>query len=241
MHEHCILADVPVVGGEHILTALVQNGVECAIRYVEGHGIGAGVEVHLVQVLEVIEIRQDAARGGVVLEVIEHAVDLIEQALLVLVLHTELVAVGFADGACFIRPGIPDVGGKVMDVVRLLLPDPEKLVHRAFEIGAAERENGKFLLQVVAVDKTELFDRVGGGAVGPVRTNGEVIVAHAALQNVETVGAEDLIGVAHGSLLTSFRSPRRGWRQAPTRAWGRRWDSRGGKCRTRGAAPCSRG
>ena len=45
--EHRVLAYVPVVGGQHVLGALVQNGVEAAARHVEGHGIGAGVQGHL--------------------------------------------------------------------------------------------------------------------------------------------------------------------------------------------------
>ena len=44
-------------------------------------------------------------------EVIEHAVDLIEHTLLVLVLDAKLIAVGLADGTGFVRPGVPDVGG----------------------------------------------------------------------------------------------------------------------------------
>ena len=34
--------------------------------------------MHLVQVLEIVEIRQDSAGGRSVLEVIEHAVDLVD-------------------------------------------------------------------------------------------------------------------------------------------------------------------
>ena len=174
-------------------------------------------------------------------EVIEHAVDLIEHALLVLVLDAKLIAVGLADGTGFVRPGIPDVGGEVVDVVGFFLPDPEELVHCAFEVCAAQREDGKLLLQIVAVDKAKFFDRVGGGAVLPVGTDGEVVVAHAVLENVEAVGAEDLIGIAHARALTWFHSPRRGRRQAPARASGRRWGNRDDRCRTRGGARCSRG
>ena len=46
--EHRVLTDVPVVGGEHVLRALIQDGVQRAVRDVEGHGVGAGVEVHVV-------------------------------------------------------------------------------------------------------------------------------------------------------------------------------------------------
>ena len=59
------------------------------------------------------------------LQVVEHAVHLIEHPLFILVLHAELVAVGLADAAALVRPGIPDVGGEVVDVIALFLPDPE--------------------------------------------------------------------------------------------------------------------
>ena len=43
MHQYGVLHHIPVVGGQHILTALVQNGVEDVAGDVEGHGVGAGV------------------------------------------------------------------------------------------------------------------------------------------------------------------------------------------------------
>ena len=146
VHQHGVLHHVPVVGGQHILAALVQNGVQHVAGDVEGHGIGAGVEVHLVEVLEVIDIGHDAPGGGVVLEIIEHPVHLVHLPLGIAVLDGELVAVGLADGAGLVRPLVPDVGIGVMDVVGFLLPDPEKLVHRRFPIGAADGEDGERLL-----------------------------------------------------------------------------------------------
>ena len=58
--ERRILADVPVVRRKHVLAALVQNGVQRVPGDVEGHGVGTGVERHLVQVLKVVDAGQDA-------------------------------------------------------------------------------------------------------------------------------------------------------------------------------------
>ena len=196
--------------------------------------------MHFVKIFEVVKIGENAAGSGVVLEIVEHAVDLVEQAFFVLVLYAELIAVGLADGAGFVGPGVPDVGGKVVDVVGLFLPDPEKLIHRALEVGAAKRENGELPLQIIAVDKTELLDGMGGCAVGPVGADGKVIVAHTVLQNIKAVGAKDLISVTHGGLLISSRSRQREWQQAPAQGWGRRWGNPDDKYRTRGEARCSR-
>ena len=135
------------------------------------------------------------------LQVVEHAVHLIEHSFFILVLHAELVAVGLADAAALIRPRVPDVGGKLVDIIALFLPDPQKLVHRAPPIGAAQREDGEFPLQVVAVDDAEFLDRVRRGPVLPARTHGKFRVPHAVFQNVLAVPAKNLIGIAH--ILTS--------------------------------------
>ena len=145
MHQHGVLHHVPVVGGQHILAPLVQNGVERMAGDVEGHGVGAGVQRHLVQVLEVVDIGQDAAAGGVVLQVVQHPVHLVHLPLGILVLHRQLIAVGLADGAVLVRPAVPDVAPQVVDVVGLLLPDPQQLVDAGFEVGPADGEDGELL------------------------------------------------------------------------------------------------
>ena len=54
VHQHAVLHHVPVVGRQHVLAALVEDGVEHVAADVEGHGPGAGVEGHLVQVPVVV-------------------------------------------------------------------------------------------------------------------------------------------------------------------------------------------
>ena len=116
-------------------------------------------------------------------------------------LHADLIAVGLADGAVLIRPAVPDVAPQVVDVVGLLLPDPQQLVDAGLEVRPADGEDGELRLQVVAVDDAEFLHRVGGGAVGPVGTHLLVGVPHAVLQNVPAVLFEYLVSVAHSAFL----------------------------------------
>ena len=200
VHEHGVLHDVPVVRREHVLAALVEDGVERVARDVERHRVRARVERHLVQILERINIRQDAAGGRVVLQVVEHAVHLVEFTLGILVLDAELVAVGLADRAGLVGPLIPDVAAQVVDVVRLLLPDPQQLVHGGLPVGAPQRQQRKFFGQVIAVDDAELFDRVRWRAVVlPVGAHRLIGVPDAVRQNVAAVADKDLVCVAHRS------------------------------------------
>ena len=138
------------------------------------------------------------------LEVVEHAVHLVEFALGVLVLHAQLIAVGLADGAVLVRPLVPDVAAEVLIVVGLLLPYPEQLVNGAFPVGAAYREDGELAAQVVAVHYAELLDRVRRGAVVlPVRTDVLVGVPIAVFKDVPAVFYEDLVGIAHKAASSS--------------------------------------
>ena len=132
------------------------------------------------------------------LEVVEHAVDLVELALGVLVLHAQLIAVSLAYGAVLVRPLVPDVAAEGLYVVGLLLPDPEQLVNGAFPVGAAYREYWELAPQVVTVDYAELLDRVSRGAVVlPVWTDVLVGVPIAIFKYVPAVFYEDFVGIAH--------------------------------------------
>ena len=62
-----VLHHIPAVGGEHVLGALVEHGIEGPAADIEGHRPGAGVEGHLAQVVVVVEAGEDAPGGRVVL------------------------------------------------------------------------------------------------------------------------------------------------------------------------------
>ena len=197
VHKYGILHDVPIVCREHVLRALVQNGIEPVSADMERHGIGAGIQSHFMQVGKIIEARQNAAAGRVVLQVVQHAVDLIELSLREAVFDAELIAVGFADGAALIGPAVPDMAAEVVDIIRLFLPDPQQFLHARAPVGAAQRHEREFLLQIIAVHHTEALDRMGRGTVRPARANGLIGVPDALAQDACTRLAVEQIGAAH--------------------------------------------
>ena len=143
MQQDRILHDVPVVCGEGVLTALIENAVEFVAGDVESHRIGARVEMHLVQILKVVDVGEDASGLRIVFEVKKHSVHLVEFALGIYALFAELIAVRFAYRACFVRPAVPDVRVEVVHVVALFLPNPENFVYCGLERRATQRDDGK--------------------------------------------------------------------------------------------------
>ena len=137
------------------------------------------------------------------LQIPQNLVHLVHVPLRVVVLHPQLVTVGLADGAVLIRPGVPHVAVQVMDIVGLLLPDPEELVHRRLEVLSADSDDGKLLFQVIAVNHPKELDGVGGRPVLPLGAHRAVGVPHALGQNIFTVLNEYLIGVTHCTALLS--------------------------------------
>ena len=95
--EKAVLKDVPVVGGKHIVASLVENAVKGVPSDVEGHRVGAWVKMHLMEILEVIEVRHDAAGMWVVLKVIKNSIDLVELTFWVNCFLGELIAIGLSD------------------------------------------------------------------------------------------------------------------------------------------------
>ena len=80
-----------------------------------------------------IDIGHNTAAEGIVLEVVNNAVNLIKHTFLVLMFYTKLIAVGLADAAVFICPGVPDMRVELIYIVGLFLPNPENLVDAGLE------------------------------------------------------------------------------------------------------------
>ena len=95
------------------------------------NGVGTRIKRHLTKILMDVNICHDPAAERIVFQVIDHTIHLIHHAFLILMLHTQLIAVGLADGTVFIRPLIPDVAVKIVNIVGLLLPDPQHLIRCA--------------------------------------------------------------------------------------------------------------
>ena len=115
MHQHRILYHIPVVGCQHVLGTLIQNGIQgqpvlsLFLSHIKGHAVGTGIQIHLMQVLMHVNIGHDAAAEGIVLQIVDHTIHLIHHALFILMFHTHLVTVGLTDGTIRIRPFIPDM------------------------------------------------------------------------------------------------------------------------------------
>src|SRR5699024_5721771 len=122
----------------------------------------------LVQVMMVEDAGDHAAGRGVLTEVREDTVNLIVPAVAVAVLDAQLIAIGLADGTVLIGPGVPDMAVQFVDIVGLLLPDPEKFIDAGLEVSPAKGHDGEFFLQVVAIYDAESLDRMGRRAVRPL-------------------------------------------------------------------------
>ena len=146
-----ILAHVPVVCGQNVLTALVENHVERrfvilrTLRHVIRHAVRTRIQVHLGQVAKHIGVRHNAAAVRRMLQVIQHAVHLVKVALGIMALLPNLVAVSLADGAGLVGPLIPNMAVEVMHVIGLLLIDPQDLIHGRFEGRTTQGKRGKLL------------------------------------------------------------------------------------------------
>ena len=199
MGQHRILDHIPVVGGEHILRTLVQDGIELIAGNVEGHGISAGIEVHLMEIFKIINVGQDAAGGRIVLQIIDHTVHLVHRllALVELVLLAQLIAVSLADGAIFTGPLIPDMAAQIADPVGLLLPDPQQFIHGALPVSTAQGHNGKFFCQIIAVHNAEFLDGMGGSAILPTGAYIHTLIRKTIFQNIQTSLAVQFVSSAH--------------------------------------------
>ena len=87
----------------------------------------------------------------VVLQIPQHLIHLIHVALRVVVLHAELVAVGLADGQFSSAHASHTRVRRSWTLLLFELPYPQQLIYRGLPIGAAEREYGELLGQVIAV------------------------------------------------------------------------------------------
>ena len=149
-----------------------------------------------------VDIGHDPSAVGIILQVKKDSVHLIHHTFSVLVLHLHLIAVCLANGACFIRPAVPDVAVKIVDIVGFLLPDPEDLIHSAFQRRLPQRQRRKFFPQIIAVHHAEPLDGIGRGSVLPHRAYLLALGAGAVVNNVFAHVDKSNICRAHVLLLS---------------------------------------
>ena len=117
-------------------------------------------------------------------------------------LNAHLIAVRLADRTGLICPGVPNVGRKVLHVVRLLLPNPKHFVERGLPIGAADGEDRELFFEVIAVHDAEFFDGMRGRAVFPSWTHMQILVGKAIRKDILAGFDKNLVCVAHAAPLS---------------------------------------
>lgn len=138
------------------------------LGHIESHTVGTGIQPHLMKIPMHIDIGHDTAAEGIILQVVDHTIHLIHHPLLILVLHPHLITVCLADGPLFIRPLVPDVAVQVMNIVGLLLPNPQHLVRGVLQGSAPQGHDGKLPGQIVPVYHAKLLDGICRSAVLPM-------------------------------------------------------------------------
>ena len=202
--QHCILHDIPVVGSQHILRTLVQNRIEFLPADIESHGISTGIESHFAEICKIIDVCHDSAGRRIVFQIPEDLVHLIHISFGIVVFYPKLIAVCFSNGAVLICPGIPYTGTKIMHVIALFLPDPQKLVNGGLPVRPADCENRKFIRKIVTVDDTETFYCMGRRTVLPAGPDGKIRIPRAVIQYLPAILNENFVCSAHTILHKSF-------------------------------------
>ena len=153
--------------------------------------------MHLGQVAKHVRVGHDAATVRRMLKVVQHAIHLVKVALGIMALLANLIPIGLADGTGLVGPLIPNMAVEVMDVIGLLLIDPQDLVHGRFKRRATQRERGELLAQVVTCRNAKVFNGIGRGAILPHRADLLALGRGAMVQDIAAHGYKLLISFAH--------------------------------------------
>ena len=146
-----------------------------------------------MQILMHIEIGHDPTAERIVFQIVDHPIGLIHHPLLILMFYAHLIAVGLSDGSVLVRPGIPDMTVKVMNIVGFFLPDPKHFIRRTLKRRPPKRQDRKLLRQIIPVHHAKLFDRISRCAILPVRSDPLPLGAGPILQYILTHANKYLI------------------------------------------------
>ena len=113
-----------------------------------------------MKILMHVNICHNTTAIRIVLQIINHAVYLIHHAFFILMLHLHLITISFSDRTILISPTVPDMTVQIINIIRLLLPDPEHLIHTALDPGSSKSQCRKFLRQVIAVDHSKFLNGI---------------------------------------------------------------------------------
>ena len=113
-----------------------------------------------MKILMHVNICHNTTAIRIILQIINHAVYLVHHAFFILVLYAHLISISLSDRTVFIRPTVPDMTVKIIDIIRFLLPDPQKLIRTAFDCCSSKCQCRKFLRQVIAVDHSKFLNGI---------------------------------------------------------------------------------
>ena len=137
-----------------------------------------------MKILMHVNICHNTTAIRIILQIINHAVYLIHHAFFILMLHLHLITISFSDRTILISPTVPDMTVQIINIIRLLLPDPEHLIHTALDPGSSKSQCRKFLRQVIAVDHSKFLNGICRCSVLPSWTNLLTLCACSILYNV---------------------------------------------------------
>ena len=166
--EQRIAGDVERHAEENVRAALVELARELAVRHVELEEGVAGRQRHLVQLAHVPGRDDDAARIGIVPDLIDRDFDLVDHAAVHRFPRTPLLAVHRAEFAVLIGPLIPDGDAVVFQVfdVGAALQEPQQLMDDGFQVALLGGDQRETFGEVEAHLVAEHAGGAGAGAVG---------------------------------------------------------------------------
>ena len=150
-----------------------------------------------MQVLMYINIRHNPAAVGIILQIVNHPVHLVHHPLTVLMLYAHLIPVSLPNRTFLVSPAVPNMAVQLINIIRLLLPDPKQLVHTALDPRPAQRKRRKLLPQIIPVHNPKSFYRISRRAILPHGTHLFPLRTGAMINNITAHSNKNLICVTH--------------------------------------------
>ena len=210
MDQYGILTYIPVICRKDIIRSLIQDCIQCQfimsrfLGYIKCHTVCTRIEIHLMQIFMHINIRHDSSAVWIILKVIDYTVHLIKHAFFILVLYAHLISISLSDRTVFIRPTVPDMTVKIIDIIRFLLPDPQKLIRTAFDCCSSKCQCRKFFRQIIPVHNSEFLDRICRCSIFPYRSYFFASGIGTVIDNVTAHIDKYFVCITHFLFLLSF-------------------------------------
>ena len=137
MDEDGVLGHIEGDAQPHVATALDEHTVQTAVSDIPQRLIGTGLKGHVRQVFDIPQRYDHAPVLGIRLQRFQELVDLF--------ILPYLIAIGFANGAVWPHPFVPDVAIHLLQfphVITLELPNPEDFLDGRLEGDELCRQNG---------------------------------------------------------------------------------------------------